>query len=108
MAKLNTNNFIKPLKEDLDENIVQHARISENAIIDIINPVTGTLDQIQITHNTYVSDDIVKVMYIIDTEGRDRSSPYVPNFSVGKRLKWSDQIECHDLSDLYDMILIEE
>ena len=96
MAKLNTNNFIKPLKEDLDENIVQHARISENAIIDIINPVTGTLDQIQITHNTYVSDDIVKVMYIIDTEGRDRSSP--EPFEVG----------IIDLADLYDWILIEE
>ena len=37
MTTLNHNNFIKPLKADLDENIVQHARISENAIIDIIN-----------------------------------------------------------------------
>ena len=96
MAKLNTNNFIKPLKEDLDENVIQHARISENSIIDIINPVTGTLDQIQITHNPYVSDDIVKVMYIIDTEGRDRSNP--EPFEVG----------IIDLADLYDWILIEE
>ena len=96
MAKLNTNNFIKPLKEDLDENVIQHARISENAIIDFINPVTGTLDQIQITHKPYVSDDIVKVMYIIDTEGRDRSSP--EPFEVG----------IIDLEDLYDWILIEE
>ena len=96
MAKLNTNNFIKPLKEDLDENVVQHARISENAIIDIINPVTGTLDQIQITHKPYVSDDIVKVMYIIDTEGRDRSSPE------------PFEVLVTDLNDLYDWILIEE
>ena len=96
MAKLNTNNFIKPLKEDLDENVIQHARISENAIIDIINPVTGTLDQIQITHKPYVSDDIVKVMYIIDTEGRDRSSPE------------PFEVLVTDLNDLYDWILIEE
>lgn len=96
MSKLNYNNFIKPLKEDLDENVIQHARISENAIIDIINPVTGTLDQIKITHKPYVSDDIVKVMYIIDTEGRDRSSP--------------DPVEVlvTDLDDLYDWILIED
>ena len=96
MTKLNYNNFIKPLKEDLDENVIQHARISENAIIDIINPVTGTLDQIKITHKPYVSDDIVKVMYIIDTEGRDRSSP--------------DPVEVlvTDLNDLYDWILIED
>tara|TARA_B100000287_G_scaffold333378_1_gene318527 strand:- start:144 stop:434 length:291 start_codon:yes stop_codon:yes gene_type:complete len=96
MAKLNTNNFIKPLKEDLDENVIQHARISDNAIIDIINPVTGTLDQIKITHKPYVSDDIVKVMYIIDTEGRDRSSPEPVEVVVA------------DLDDLYDWILIEE
>ena len=96
MAKLNYNNFIKPLKEDLDENVIQHARISENAIIDIINPVTGTLDQIKITHKPYVSDDIVKVMYIIDTEGKDRSSPEPFEVVVA------------DLQDLYDWILIEE
>ena len=96
MSKLNYNNFIKPLKEDLDENVIQHARISENAIIDIINPVTGTLDQIKITHKPYVSDDIVKVMYIIDTEGRDRSSPEPFEVVVA------------DLGDLYDWILIED
>ena len=43
MTTLTFNNFIKPLKSDLDENIVQHARISENAIIDIINPCTCLL-----------------------------------------------------------------
>ena len=96
MTTLNHNNFIKPLKADLDENIVQHARISENAIIDIINPVTGTLDQIKITHKPYVSDEIVKVTYIIDTEGRDRSSPEPVEVAVV------------DLEDLYDWILIEE
>lgn len=96
MTTLNTNNFIKPLKADLDENIVQHARISENAIIDIINPVTGTLDQIKITHKPYVSDEIVKVVYIIDTEGRDRSSPEPFEVVVA------------DLDDLYDWILIED
>ena len=96
MTTLNYNNFIKPLKADLDENIVQHARISENTIIDIINPVTGTLDQIKITHKPYGQDDIVKVMYVIDTEGRDRSSPEPVEVAVV------------DLEDLYDWILIEE
>jgi hypothetical protein len=96
MTKLNVNNFIKPLKADLDENIVQHVRISENTIIDIINPCTGTLDQIKITHKPYVTDDIVNVMYVIDTEGRDRSSP--------------DPVEVlvTDLEDLYEWILIED
>ena len=96
MTTLNYNNFIKPLKEDLDENIIQHARISENAIIDFINPVTGTLDQIKITHKPYVSDEIVKVVYVIDTEGRDRSSP--------------DPVEVVivDIHDLHEWILIEE
>ncbi len=96
MTTLNYNNFIKPLKTDLDENIVQHARISENTIIDIINPITGTLDQIKITHKPYVTDDIVNVMYIIDTEGRDRSNPEPVEVAVV------------DLEDLYDWILIED
>ena len=96
MTTLNYNNFIKPLKTDLDENIVQHARISENTIIDIINPITGTLDQIKITHKPYVTDDIVNVMYVIDTEGRDRSSPEPVEVAVV------------DLEDLYDWILIED
>ena len=96
MTTLNYNNFIKPLKTDLDENIVQHARISENTIIDIINPITGTLDQVKITHKPYVTDDIVKVMYIIDTEGRDRSSPQPFETPI------------FDLEELYDWILIED
>ena len=96
MTTLNYNNFIKPLKADLDENVIQHARISENTIIDIINPITGTLDQIKITHKPYVTDDIVNVMYIIDTEGRDRSSPEPVEVAVA------------DLEDLYDWILIED
>ena len=93
MTTLNTNNFIKPLKEDLDENIIQHARISENAIIDFINPVTGTLDQIKITHKPYVSDDIVKVVYIIDTKGRDQAPI---------------EVVISDIHDLHEWILIEE
>ena len=96
MTTLTFNNFIKPLKSDLDENIVQHARISENAIIDIINPCTGTLDQIQVTHGGYVSDDIVNVMYIIDTEGVDRSSPE------------PFEVPIYSLEELYEWILIED
>ena len=99
MAKLNYNNFIKPLKEDLDENIVQHARISENAIIDIINPVTGTLDQIKITHKPYISDDIVKVEYTIDTQGID-----VANGIREETLT----VSIDTLEDLYEWILIED
>jgi len=96
MTTLNYNNFIKPLKSDLDENVIQHSRISENAIIDIINPCTGTMDQIKITHEGYVSDDIVKVTYVIDTEGRDRSSPDPVEVAVV------------DLADLYEWMLIED
>jgi len=96
MATLNYNNFIKTLKSDLDENVIQHARISENAIIDIINPCTGTMDQIQITHKGYVSDEIAKVMYVIDVEGVDRSSPDPVEVAVV------------DLADLYEWMLIED
>lgn len=100
MPELNYNNFIKPLKSDLDENIVQHARISENAIIDFINPVTGTLDQIKITHKPYVSDDIVKVEYIIDIEGTD--------VATGIRSETLVISDISDLADLYEWILIED
>ena len=96
MTKLTCNNFIKPFKSDLDENIVQHARVSENTIIDFINPITGTLDQVKITHKPYVTDDIVSVAYVIDTEGRDRSSPEPVEVAVV------------DLNDLYEWILIED
>jgi len=96
MTTLTFNNFIKPLKSDLDENIIQHARISENAIIDIINPCTGTLDQIRITHGGYVSDDIVNVTYVIDTEGVDRSSPEPV------------EVPIYSLEELYEWILIED
>ena len=99
MAKLNVDNFIKPLKEDLDENVIQHARISENAIIDFINPVTGTLDQIKITHKPYVSDDIVKVEYTIDTQGTD--------VAMGIREE-TLTVTIDTLEDLYEWILIEE
>ena len=96
MTTLNSNNFIKPLKSDLDENIVQHARISENAIIDIINPCTGTLDQIQITHKGYVSDEIDSVTYVIDVEGN--------NFGTKTPIK----VDISDLEELYEWILIED
>ena len=99
MAKLNVDNFIKPLKEDLDENVIQHARISENAFIDFINPVTGTLDQIKITHKPYVSDDIVKVEYTIDTQGTD--------VAMGIREE-TLTVTIDTLEDLYEWILIEE
>ena len=55
------------------------------------NPVTGSTDMVSF----FEKYDVAPILY-------------VPNYSVGKRLKWSDQIECHDLKDLYDMILIEE
>jgi hypothetical protein len=96
MTTLNLNNFIMPLKSDLGENIVQHARISENAIIDFINPVTSTLDQVKITHAPYLSDDIVKVEYIIDVEGM--------NFGTQSPIK----VDISDLDELYEWILINE
>ena len=96
MTKLSINNFIKVLKDDLDENLVQHARISEDTIINFFNPVTGTLDQIKITSNPCDSDEVGTIMYIIDAEGRDRSSPE-PFMTL----------VC-DLEDLYEWILIED
>ena len=89
---LTFQNFIAPFKSDLGENIVEHARISKNAIINFINPVTGSLETISITHEDYTTDPIVKVIYI----------PHESSYWCG------EEIEVDNLSDLYDFILIEE
>ena len=81
---------------DLDENIHNTHVETDDVDGDVTtfyfdNPITGSTDMVSF----FAKYDAAPILY-------------VPNFSVGKSLRWSDQIECHDLSDLYDMILIEE
>lgn len=89
---LTSDNFTKLLKSDLGENIIQHARISENALIDFINPCTGLKERINITHKKYTSDDIVKVVYV----------PSELSCLGG------EEVEVNNLDELYEFILIEE
>lgn len=89
---LTFQNFIEPLKSDLGENIVEHARISKHAIVRFTNPVTGSLETINVTHEGYTTDSIVKVVYV----------PHEQSYFGG------EEIEVESLSDLYDFILIED
>ena len=89
------NPLVQALVDDLDENIVSIDQGNGNMTIDFINPVTGTLDQVNLSmcdSHEFIFD----MDYTIDTEGRDRSSPEPFTTPVS------------DLDDLYDWILIED
>jgi hypothetical protein len=95
MTNQYSNPLVQALVDDLDENIVSIVANSGNMVIDLINPVTGTLDQVNLSmcdSHEFIFD----ISYTIDLEGRDRSNP--EPFSVG----------VIDLEDLYDWILIED
>jgi hypothetical protein len=95
MTNQYSNPLVQALVDDLDENIVSIVANSGNMTIDLINPVTGTLDQVNLSmcdSHEFIFD----MSYTIDVEGRDRSSPEPVKVAVV------------DLNDLYDWILIEE
>lgn len=81
---------------DLDENIYD-VHVDDDDVDGVMktytfeNPVTGSTDRVSF----FEKFDDSPILYI-------------PNFTVGRSVSWKDQIECHDLSDLYDMILIDE
>ena len=81
---------------DLDENIVDTVVFDdgdedgEMTTFYFTNPVTGSLDTVSFFEN-YDTHPII----------------YVPNYSVGHG-GWDGPVECADLEELYEWILIDE
>lgn len=95
-----TNPIIQAFISDLDENIVfteQHEGVDGYGVhynelfLDFVNPVTGSVDQVQFEtcgHN----GDVRRIFYIIDSN----------------KAKIHEELEMEDLNDLYDFILMDE
>ena len=84
---------------DLDENIVfkevHEGRSLEGIdynelVLDFINPVTGSVDQVQF--EVACDQFAMRIFYIVDSN----------------KAKIHEELEMEDLNDLYDFILIEE
>ena len=99
-----TNPLINPIVQafchDLDENIVFkeiHEGVTENGteyqdiVLDFINPVTGSVDQVQFEMCDQY-ENLNRIFYIADSN----------------KDKVHEELEMEDLNDLYDFILIEE
>ena len=94
------NQTIQNFVTDLDENIVFKdiwSGLDLNGVpygdihIDFINPVTGTVDQVQFELCERY-ETLRRIFYIIDSN----------------KDKIHEELEMEDLNDLYDFILIEE
>lgn len=89
---------IQSFISDLDENIVfkeAHEGCEEGIdynelVLDFINPVTGSVDQVQFEVACDQFD--MRIFYIIDSN----------------KDKIHEELEMEDLNDLYDFILMEE
>lgn len=95
MTNQYSNPLVQALVDDLDENIVSVVANSGNMIIDLINPVTGTLDQVNLSmcdSHEFIFD----ISYTIDVEGM--------NFGTKSPIT----VDISDLNDLYEWILIQE
>ena len=98
MTNQYSNPLVQALVDDLDENIVSVVANSGNMTIDLINPVTGTLDQVNLSmcdSHEFIFD----MSYTIDTQGTD-----VANGIREETLT----VTIDTLEDLYEWILIEE
>ena len=91
--------IIEAFISDLDENIVfkeVHEGIDgfgiefNEIVLDFINPVTGSVDQVQFEVACDQFD--MRIFYIIDSN----------------KAKIHEELQMEDLNDLYDFILIEE
>ena len=100
MTNLYPNPTVQAFISDLDENIVFKdvwAGVSLNGVpyrdihIDFINPVTGSVDQVQF-ELCEKYETLQRIFYIIDSN----------------KDKVHEELEMEDLNDLYDFILIEE
>ena len=90
---------IQAFISDLDENIVfkeAHEGFDQDGIeynelvLDFINPVTGSVDQVQF--EVACDQFAMRIFYIIDSN----------------KDKIHEELQMEDLNDLYDFILIEE
>ena len=90
---------IQAFISDLDENIVfNEAHEGHNLdgvdynelVLDFVNPVTGTVDQV--TFEVASDLDDMRIFYIIDSN----------------KAKVHEELEMEDLNDLYDFILMDE
>tara|TARA_Y100000992_G_C20862962_1_gene303616 strand:- start:91 stop:414 length:324 start_codon:yes stop_codon:yes gene_type:complete len=95
-----TNPIVQNFVDDLDENIVfkeLHQGVDGFGVhygeifMDFINPVTGSVDQVQFELcDKY--ETLRRIFYIIDSN----------------KDKIHEELEMEDLDDLYDFILMEE
>ena len=94
MANNNYFNTIKPLVEDLDENIISNVSVdtvdSSTTTITFRNPVTGSIDRAIFEGS---EPNTIEGIY------------YVIGYSNDKV---NEELIMEDLSDLYDFILMEE
>ena len=99
MTNLYPNPIVQAFISDLDENIVfkDVGYGADNGVpyhdiyIDFINPVTGSVDQVQF-ELCEKYETIYRIFYIIDSN----------------KDKIHEELEMEDLNDLYDFILIDE
>ena len=89
MTNQYSNPLVQALVDDLDENIVSIVANSGNMIIDLINPVTGTLDQVNLSmcdSHEFIFD----MSYTIDAKGMNSGT------------KSPVTVDISDLADLYE------
>ena len=100
MTDITTNPTVQAFVSDLDENIVfteSHEGVDGYGVeygeifLDFINPVTGSVDQVQFEMCGQY-DTLRRIFYIIDSN----------------KAKTHEELEMETLEDLYDFILIEE
>ena len=100
MTNITTNPIVQAFVSDLDENIV-FTELHEGVdgygveygeiVLDFINPVTGSVDQVQFEMDGQY-DTVRRIFYIIDSS----------------KANIHEELEMEDLNDLYDFILMDE
>ena len=100
MTNITTNPIVQAFVSDLDENIV-FTELHEGVdgygveygeiVLDFINPVTGSVDQVQFEMCGQY-ETLSRIFYIIDSS----------------KAKIHEELEMEDLNDLYEFILIDE
>ena len=100
MTNITTNPIVQAFVSDLDENIV-FTELHEGVdgygveygeiVFDFINPVTGSVDQVQFEMDGQY-DTVRRIFYIIDSN----------------KAKIHEELEMENLSDLYDFILMDD
>ena len=100
MTNITTNPIVQAFVSDLDENIV-FTELHEGVdgygveygeiVLDFINPVTGSVDQVQFEMCGQY-ETLSRIFYIIDSN----------------KAKIHEELEMEDLNDLYEFILMDE